>query len=485
MGEPQHVADLVRRHREPAAAVFARAPVEIRIHDRGAPGDTGNGRRGNGWRRSPGIACGDRHSRGFRLFEADAGVAAVQLENLASPLLLLGRNRVVESVAGRIRAVVVLEVVLHDRNGVPGRRVERAVAVLRGIHRDLAVAGLIDRAGLNRVVEILRRREDRPARTADDGRDGGATRRERSQAGSAGEARVVVGEVNPFLPRGRGHDRCLRAADLQPVELVVGNGGKCQHGLAGGRVIGDGGGIEGGDGLVDARGRVDFEQLVGGDGRGRGLAEWILAVEIDGDRVAVLRQAAARASERLRHDRLHERTEVEAEVEIEGAAAAEGFGRGGSLRNGLEPAADHDPVGVVGQRVREAEDHLVLVGQVVDGGTAGHDREVDIRARSAEAVSGAAAPHDRDVAERRWIDGHARAEPEGECLRRFGQRGGILAADEKGRRAGGIRGDEVERHHATLFEPFELVVVDAVVTLASGGPPRPPIEYLVHCRLPG
>jgi hypothetical protein len=59
-----------------------------------------------------------------------------------------------------------------------------------------------------------------------------------------------------------------------------------------------------------------------------------------------------------------------------------------------------------------------------------------------------------------------------------------LAADEERRRAGGIRRDKIKRHHAAFFETLELVVVDAVVTMASGGPLRPTIEDFVHCRPP-
>jgi hypothetical protein len=59
-----------------------------------------------------------------------------------------------------------------------------------------------------------------------------------------------------------------------------------------------------------------------------------------------------------------------------------------------------------------------------------------------------------------------------------------LAADEKRRRAGGIGGDQIERHHPAFFETLELMVVGAVVTLPSGGPPRPTIEDFVHCRPP-
>ena len=41
----EHVADLMECHLEPGAAIFAGAPVDIRVHDRGSAGDAGNGRR--------------------------------------------------------------------------------------------------------------------------------------------------------------------------------------------------------------------------------------------------------------------------------------------------------------------------------------------------------------------------------------------------------------------------------------------------------
>ena len=316
--ETQRMADLMDCRGEPAAAVFAGAPVEVRVHDGDTTArDAADAHWRDGRLSRPGIAGGDGDAAGIGLFEADAGVAAVQFEDLAGPLLLLGRDGVVEQVAGGIGPVHVLEVVLDDGDGAAVRSVEQTVAVLRGLDRDLAVAGLIDRAGLCRIIEAACGRGYRPARSVDGGTDGGTTGRERAQVGRGGEARVGIGEIDALLLRGRGDDGSLRIADLEPVQLVVRNRGERQHGLARGRIIGDRSGIECGDGLVIPGGRIHLEQLIGRDGGGRGLAERILTVEIDGDRVAVLRQAASGAGERLGHDRHHERTDIESEVEIE------------------------------------------------------------------------------------------------------------------------------------------------------------------------
>ncbi len=490
VGQAEVVADFVHRNLKPGAAVFAGAPVDPGIHDRGGARDPRDAGRREGGSIGPDVARGDRHAARLGLLEPDACGATVDLEDLAGPLLLLGRDRVVENVTGWIRAVHVLEVVLDDRNGASIRREDRSRTMLRGVHRNLAVAGLIHGARLPGVLEGACRRGYDPARSIDHGVHRGAAGRERPKIRCRGEARVVVGEVRALLHRGRSGDRGRGVADLQPVLLVVGDRarGECQHGFCRGSVVGDGRRIDRGHRLVGARGRVDLEQLVGGD-RSRGAGgERIFAIEIDRDRVAILRQGVAHAGDRLRYDRHNECTDIDPEIEVVGGAAAEGISRCGPLGQRFEATADHDPVGIVGQDVREADDHLVLVGEVVHRELhvdTAHQRDVALRARSAEAVSGGAAPHDRDIPERGGVDANARAEPKRECLRRFGQRGGRLAADEKRCRAGGISRNEVERHHAAFFKPLKLTVVNSGVTLPSGEPTRPTIEDLVHCRPPG
>ena len=203
------------------------------------------------------------------------------------------------------------------------------------------------------------------------------------------------------------------------------------------------------------------------------------------DLVTVLGERSPGARQRLWHDRRHESAEIEAEVEIERAAVAELFRRGGAFCDRLEPAADHETVGIVWQCVGKSQDYLVLIGQVVDGDAARSDGHVGLRSGGTEAVAGSPATHDRDVAECGRIDGDTGAEPDRDLLGSIVQRGRALAADEERRRAGGVRRDKIKRHDAAFFEPLELVVVDAVVTMPSGGPLRPTIEDFVHCRPPG
>ena len=203
------------------------------------------------------------------------------------------------------------------------------------------------------------------------------------------------------------------------------------------------------------------------------------------DLVTVLGERSAGARQRLRYDGRHERAEIEAEVEVERAAVAERFRRGGAFCDRLEPAADHETVGIVGQRLGKSQDYLVLIGQVVDGDAAWSDGHVGLRSGGTEAVAGSPATHDRDVAECGRIDGDSGAEPDRDLLGSLVQRGRALAADEERRRAGGIRRDKIKRHDAAFFEPLHVAIRGAVVTLLLGVPSRPPVEDFAYCRLPG
>ena len=190
--------------------------------------------------------------------------------------------------------------------------------------------------------------------------------------------------------------------------------------------------------------------------------------------VAILRHVGAegdelRAGHWLRHDRHHLGAEVEPEVELEGTAVTELFRRDARpLRHGLQPSCpgprDLDPVGVVGERVRKADDDGVLVGEIVDGDATGDDDDV-------VAVTEDAIPptdHRNAGGDRLRIDLRSRAEVERDlrgCL--------VLGAPLGDERADMSEGrHEVERHHLPSLKLLELLV-------GIGLPPPP--DGPTHC----
>ena len=306
--------------------------------------------------------------------------------------------------------VVVLKIViLLGRQSL--RHQSGGVAMGAAVDRSVAVAGGIDGAVRRRESQISRRRHQCRPR-GDDAVHRHARRSEGPQVAGGGEARVIVAS----LGHGCGHDGDPGvSADLEPVELAVGDGtvGERKHRPARRAIEGDTGGIHRrGRRHVGTGGGIDLEQPVRRNRLGRRDVERVIAIERDSDRVAVLRQRGTHAGDRLRHDRPYERAKVEPEIEASR--------RRGIIGGGSQPGADRDAIGVVGQRFGESYDDFVLVGQVVDGDAAGHDRLVGLRAGVAEAVSGGTASHDRNAAERAGGDLDARAEPQRDLLRRLG-----------------------------------------------------------------
>ena len=287
------VADFVHRNQEPTAAVFAGAPVDPGIHDRGGTRDPGDGRREGGFI-GPHVARGDCHAERLSLLKPDAGVTAEDLEDLTGPLLLLGSDGVLEIVAGRILAVNVLKVVLLELNGDAVCGADRSITVIRigiDIH-ELPVPRLIHGTRLPGVLKVARRRGDEPASSIDHGFHRRAAGRERPKTCRSSEARVVFDKVGALDLRGRGGNGGRGVADLQPVLLVIGDlpRGERQHCIAGGGVIIDRRRINHGHGLVGTGGRIDFEKLIGGRFLRRDGAQRIFGIEIDNDFVAQLRE---------------------------------------------------------------------------------------------------------------------------------------------------------------------------------------------------
>ena len=172
-----------------------------------------------------------------------------------------------------------------------------------------------------------------------------------------------------------------------------------------------------------------------------------MGIEVHDDLIAVLHECDAGTTDRLRHDRHDERTQVEPDVDAPRRRDVVG--------RSLEPGADRDAIRVVGQGVGKADDHLVVVGQIIDGDASRHDRDVGLRAAGAEGVARAAAPHDRNVAESRRVDLRARAEPQRNLLRglRDGL-GGLAEHEERVVARRGVRCHEVERHQPPVLERF-------------------------------
>jgi hypothetical protein len=205
------------------------------------------------------------------------------------------------------------------------------------------------------------------------------------------------------------------------------------------------------------------------------LEERILAIEVDVDRPSRLRERAGDARHGLRDDGRHERTKVEPEVETRGVGCA--------VRDRTERTADADAVEVVGKRVGEANDDLILIRRVIHLDAAGHDRHV---VAVAKWISRTAAAHDRDPAERGRIDLHAGPETQRDLLRRVVEfdRPGVHILDVERGRAFRERRDEVERHDPALFELLDLVAA-APFEATNGATTTPPaIEEFVNGRRP-
>ena len=165
------------------------------------------------------------------------------------------------------------------------------------------------------------------------------------------------------------------------------------------------------------------------------------------------------ADHRLRHDRHHLRAQIEPQHDALGRGAQRGGPERVQPRVALERVADRDAVGIVGERVGEPQDDLILVGQVVDGDAARDDRHVGIAAEHAEGIVAAAAPGDGDRGgQRRGVDLRAGAEGERDLPRRlveFGRPGGA-AGHEEGRGALGVGGDEVEGQQSPRLQGLGL-----------------------------
>ena len=162
MLEPDHVTDLVHGHLEPGPAILALPPVERRVHDRSAAGDTGHGLRRQRRLLSPDVSRGHGEAVRIGLHEPDAGVAAEELEDLAGPLFLRLGDRVLQLHAVEA-AVVRLEVVILDGRPDIAIRANRSQTVARAGDRNVTVARRIDRAVLRGESEAAGgRRQRRP-----------------------------------------------------------------------------------------------------------------------------------------------------------------------------------------------------------------------------------------------------------------------------------------------------------------------------------
>ena len=156
-----------------------------------------------------------------------------------------------------------------------------------------------------------------------------------------------------------------------------------------------------------------------------------------------------------------------------GRAVAERLGRHGlANRLCLQPAANRDPIDVVRQRLREPQHDLVLVREIIDGddADAAGRRHGNVVAVAKHGVAPGTGTDDRDRPERVGIDLGSGTEPQRDLLRRLLERG--VRRDE----LSGIRkrGDEVERHHAALFELFTALQV-AAAPLAPQDRRMPPL----------
>ena len=200
MPEAEDVADLVHGHVVPGAAELALPPVERAVHDRYLPdriGDAGRavGHRGVGIHRAD-VAGHHGNPRRGRFDEADARIQAVQIEDLAGPLLLVLGDRVEERIALGIKTVVDFEVVGHGRRRARRQQVGRGHQVRLEQDRDLPMTRLVHRAGLRGEQQVPQRGgHARPH--IDHGVEHLAADTEHAEAGRRGEARVLVARRRP------------------------------------------------------------------------------------------------------------------------------------------------------------------------------------------------------------------------------------------------------------------------------------------------
>ena len=97
---------------------------------------------------------------------------------------------------------------------------------------------------------------------------------------------------------------CYISTDLESIQLVVGDRprGKCEHRLArGGIVRHDRWGYS--RPHIPTSSRICFQQPIERRRFGGSLREWIVAIEIDDDRVFVLHERACNPRDGLRHHR--------------------------------------------------------------------------------------------------------------------------------------------------------------------------------------
>ena len=375
------------------------------------------------------------------------------LEPIPAAAGAAGRTRSADGVVGRVARARDADVQRAGRRRGVGQH-----AWLRHVH-----AGHDGRA--RRVEEPKRRREACGRRDADGerawSRQGDLVEIDVVEAGGA-VAEERIGRVGRRRGRrllehradhhGRG-DRgigVVGAANLQPIELVAEISGEGQRGLARGGVVADG--LRDLNGDIGPRRRVGFDEPVVPRILGRFGLQRVVGVEIHVDRVErVLQRVARAAGDRLRDDRHHLGAQIEPDVEAECRAAAERI-----ARFGLQAATDRDAVQVVGQVLGEPQHDLVLVGEVVDGDDpdAVGGREGHVACIAKDAVTPCTLH--RDGRERVRVDLRAGAEPQRDLLRRLAERLGRLARHEERRVGLGVGRHEIERHDATLLEPFHV-----------------------------
>ena len=200
MPEAEDVADLVHGHVVPGAAELALPPVERAVHDRYLPDRIGDAGRAVGHREvrvdRADVAGHHGNPRRGRFDEADARIQAVQIEDLAGPLLLVLGDRVEERIALGIKTVVDFEVVGHGRRRARRQQVGRGHLVRLEQDRDLPMTRLVHRAGLRGEQQVPQRGgHARPH--IDHGVEHLAADTEHAEAGRRGEARVLVARRRP------------------------------------------------------------------------------------------------------------------------------------------------------------------------------------------------------------------------------------------------------------------------------------------------
>ena len=185
----------------------------------------------------------------------------------------------------------------------------------------------------------------------------------------------------------------------------------------------------------------------------------------DGDReqvaVLVLRDVGTegdqfRLGERLRHHRHHLGPQIEPEIEVERSAGAELLCRdrcslGERLQATSPSPGDRQPVGIVGEGLREAENDLILIGGVVDRDAAeGNGDVVAAPGNTVSANTGDADPG----ADRGRIDLHSRAELDRDLLWGLAL---YPSFSDEGTDIGECR-DKIAGHHLPGLELLQLLM---------------------------